>query len=65
MTGLKKPLGWLKEPKLERIGQKNALHSPIGSKEVKNREKRTKIGLKLSEGCSKRSKIHQKCVKKA
>jgi hypothetical protein len=45
ITGLKKPDGWLKEPKFERNGQKKALYSPIGSKGVKNREKRNKIGL--------------------
>ena len=48
-----------------RNGQKKTLYSPIGSKGVKNREKRTKIGLKQFEGWLKRSKIFKKCVKKA
>jgi hypothetical protein len=64
MKGLKRPHGLLKEPTFKRDGQKKALYSPIGSKGVKNREKWTKIGLKLSEGWLKRSKIHQKWIKK-
>jgi hypothetical protein len=36
----------VKRAKIVRSGQKKALYSPIGSKGVKNREKRTKIDLK-------------------
>jgi hypothetical protein len=45
--------------------KKKALYSPIGSKGVKNREKQKKIGLKKPKEWLKRSKIHQKWVKKA
>ena len=45
--------------------KKKALYSPIGSKGVKNREKRNKIGLKKHVGWFKRSIIHQKWVEKA
>jgi hypothetical protein len=60
---MKKSEGWLKEPNFKRNSQKKALHSPIGSKGVKNREKYKKIGLKKPEGWLKSSKIHQKWVK--
>jgi hypothetical protein len=62
-TGLKRPDGWLKEPKFERYGQKRAFYSPIGSKGVKNREKRKKIGRNVVKKVKNPSKMGQKDLK--